>query len=92
MRNATVGMEGIGFGINKMEGVEGPFGCGVENFGRFGSGMNMGIIKVEGGGRVPGIKWMGPSIGDDCMEHMGAGLAMAWVVWAQIERMRLVID
>ena len=38
-------MEGIGFGINKMGGMEGPFGGGMENMGRFGSGMNMGRIN-----------------------------------------------
>ncbi|XP_014396872.1 PREDICTED: heterogeneous nuclear ribonucleoprotein M isoform X2 [Myotis brandtii] len=51
---AGMGMEGIGFGINKMGGMEGPFGGGMENMGRFGSGMNMGRIKemerVMGGG------------------------------------------
>ncbi|XP_032991160.1 heterogeneous nuclear ribonucleoprotein M isoform X3 [Rhinolophus ferrumequinum] len=40
-----MGMEGIGFGINKMGGMEGPFGGGMENMGRFGSGMNMGRIN-----------------------------------------------
>uniref|UniRef100_A0A2K5C3E9 RRM domain-containing protein n=1 Tax=Aotus nancymaae TaxID=37293 RepID=A0A2K5C3E9_AOTNA len=42
---ARMGMEGIGFGINKMGGMEGPFGGGMENMGRFGSGMNMGRIN-----------------------------------------------
>ncbi|KAL4678876.1 heterogeneous nuclear ribonucleoprotein M isoform X8 [Piliocolobus tephrosceles] len=42
---AGMGMEGIGFGINKMGGMEGPFGGGMENMGRFGSGMNMGRIN-----------------------------------------------
>ncbi|XP_036912469.1 heterogeneous nuclear ribonucleoprotein M isoform X3 [Sturnira hondurensis] len=51
---AGMGMEGIGFGINKMGGMEGPFGGGMENMGRFGSGMNMGRIneleRGKGGG------------------------------------------
>ncbi|CAD7689882.1 unnamed protein product [Nyctereutes procyonoides] len=42
---AGMGMEGIGFRINKMGGMEGPFGGGMENMGRFGSGMNMGRIN-----------------------------------------------
>ncbi|XP_010603984.1 heterogeneous nuclear ribonucleoprotein M isoform X3 [Fukomys damarensis] len=42
---AGMGMEGIGFGINKIGGIEGPFGGGMENMGRFGSGMNMGRIN-----------------------------------------------
>ncbi|KAM5230201.1 heterogeneous nuclear ribonucleoprotein M isoform 1-T1 [Hipposideros larvatus] len=42
---AGMGMEGIGFGINKMGGMEGPFGGGMENMGRFGSGMNVGRIN-----------------------------------------------
>ncbi|XP_059543869.1 heterogeneous nuclear ribonucleoprotein M-like [Myotis daubentonii] len=40
-----MGMEGIGFGISKMGGMEGPFGGVMENMGRFGSGMNMGRIN-----------------------------------------------
>ncbi|GAB1300903.1 Heterogeneous nuclear ribonucleoprotein M [Apodemus speciosus] len=47
---AGMGMEGIGFGINKIGGMEGPFGGGMENMGRFGSGMNMGRIN-DGGER-----------------------------------------
>uniref|UniRef100_A0A8C2MX19 RRM domain-containing protein n=1 Tax=Cricetulus griseus TaxID=10029 RepID=A0A8C2MX19_CRIGR len=42
---AGMGMEGIGFGINKIGGMEGPFGGGMENMGRFGSGMNIGRIN-----------------------------------------------
>ncbi|XP_058513641.1 heterogeneous nuclear ribonucleoprotein M [Ochotona princeps] len=42
---AGIGMEGIGFGINKMGAMEGPFGGGMENMGRFGSGVNMGRIN-----------------------------------------------
>ncbi|XP_042555680.1 heterogeneous nuclear ribonucleoprotein M-like [Dipodomys spectabilis] len=65
---AGMGMEGIGFGINKMGGMEDPFGGDMENMGRFGSGMNMGrineiltntlkrgeIIAKQGGGRGGG--------------------------------------
>ena len=40
-----MGMEGIGFGTNKMGGMEGPIGGGMKNMGRFGSGMNMGRIN-----------------------------------------------
>uniref|UniRef100_A0A2K5PIV0 RRM domain-containing protein n=1 Tax=Cebus imitator TaxID=2715852 RepID=A0A2K5PIV0_CEBIM len=72
-----MGMEGIGFGINKMGEMEGPFGGGMENMGRFGSGMNMGRINGAGGGSVPGIERMGPGIdrlGGAGMERMGAGL------------------
>ncbi|NXM25366.1 HNRPM protein, partial [Oxyruncus cristatus] len=36
-----MGMEGMGFGMNKMGGMEGPFGA-MENIGRFPAGMNMG--------------------------------------------------
>uniref|UniRef100_A0A8C2LNI1 RRM domain-containing protein n=1 Tax=Cricetulus griseus TaxID=10029 RepID=A0A8C2LNI1_CRIGR len=42
---AGMGMEGIGFGINKIGGMEGPFGGGMENMERFGSGMNMARIN-----------------------------------------------
>lgn len=42
---AGMGMEGIGFGTNKMGGMEGPIGGGMKNMGRFGSGMNMGRIN-----------------------------------------------
>ncbi|KAB0372874.1 hypothetical protein FD755_015627 [Muntiacus reevesi] len=70
---AGMGMEGIGFGINKMGGIEGPFGGGMENMGRFGSGMNMGriskilsnalkreeIIAKQGGGWAPALTTLG---------------------------------
>ncbi|NWI33308.1 HNRPM protein, partial [Sula dactylatra] len=39
-----MGMEGMGFGMNKMGGMEGPFG-GMENIGRFPAGMNMGRMS-----------------------------------------------
>uniref|UniRef100_A0A2K6SUW4 RRM domain-containing protein n=1 Tax=Saimiri boliviensis boliviensis TaxID=39432 RepID=A0A2K6SUW4_SAIBB len=90
---AGMGMEGIGFGINKMGGMEGPFGGGMENMGRFGSGMNMG---GGGGGSVPGIERMGPGIdllGGAGMERMGAGLGHGMDrVGSEIERMGLVMD
>ncbi|XP_040846328.1 heterogeneous nuclear ribonucleoprotein M isoform X2 [Ochotona curzoniae] len=77
---AGMGMEGIGFGINKMGAMEGPFGGGMENIGRFGSGMNVGrineilsnalkrgeIIAKQGGGGGGGSV---PGI-----ERMGPGL------------------
>ncbi|KFP00655.1 Heterogeneous nuclear ribonucleoprotein M, partial [Calypte anna] len=48
-----MGMEGMGFGMNKMGGMEGPFG-GMENIGRFPAGMNMGRMsemdRAIGGG------------------------------------------
>ncbi|XP_071583821.1 heterogeneous nuclear ribonucleoprotein M-like isoform X6 [Heliangelus exortis] len=48
-----MGMEGMGFGMNKMGGMEGPFG-GMENMGRFPAGMNMGRMsemdRAMGGG------------------------------------------
>uniref|UniRef100_A0A8C5Y8B2 RRM domain-containing protein n=1 Tax=Microcebus murinus TaxID=30608 RepID=A0A8C5Y8B2_MICMU len=90
---AGMGMEGIGFGINKMGGMEGPFGGGMENMGRFGSGMNMG---GGGGGSVPGIERMGPGIdriGGAGMERMGAGLDHGMDhVGSEIQRMGLVMD
>ncbi|XP_057262733.1 heterogeneous nuclear ribonucleoprotein M isoform X4 [Pezoporus wallicus] len=47
-----MGMEGMGFGMNKMGGMEGPFG--IENIGRFPAGMNMGRMsdmdRAMGGG------------------------------------------
>uniref|UniRef100_A0A4W2CQ28 RRM domain-containing protein n=1 Tax=Bos indicus x Bos taurus TaxID=30522 RepID=A0A4W2CQ28_BOBOX len=64
-------MEGIGFGTNKMGGMEGPIGGGMKNMGRFGSGMNMGRINGGGGGSVPGIKRMGPNT--DRMAEGGRG-------------------
>uniref|UniRef100_A0A5F9DAC9 RRM domain-containing protein n=1 Tax=Oryctolagus cuniculus TaxID=9986 RepID=A0A5F9DAC9_RABIT len=93
---AGMGMEGIGFGINKMGAMEGPFGGGMENMGRFGSGMNMGRINGGGGGSVPGIERMGPGIdriGGAGMERMGAGLGHGMDrVGSEIERMGLVMD
>ncbi|XP_062816758.1 heterogeneous nuclear ribonucleoprotein M-like [Anolis carolinensis] len=49
----AMGIEGLGFGMNKMGGMDGPFG-GMENLGRFPSGMNLGRIsemdRAIGGG------------------------------------------
>lgn len=42
---AEIEMEGIGFETHKMGGMEGPFGCGMENMGRFGYGINKGRIN-----------------------------------------------
>nr|XP_023396274.1 heterogeneous nuclear ribonucleoprotein M isoform X6 [Loxodonta africana] len=76
--------------------MEGPFGGGMENMGRFGSGMNMGRINGGGGGSVPGIERMGPGIdriGGAGMERMGAGLGHGMDrVGSEIERMGLVMD
>ncbi|KAH0625970.1 hypothetical protein JD844_034366 [Phrynosoma platyrhinos] len=48
-----MGIEGLGFGMNKMGGMEGPF-TGMENLGRFPSGMNLGRMsemdRAIGGG------------------------------------------
>uniref|UniRef100_A0A7N4NQZ5 Heterogeneous nuclear ribonucleoprotein M n=2 Tax=Metatheria TaxID=9263 RepID=A0A7N4NQZ5_SARHA len=94
---AGMGMEGMGFGINKMGGMEGPFGGGgMENMGRFGSGMNMGRMSGGGGGSVPGIERMGPGIdriGGAGMERMGSGLGHGMDrVGSEMERMGLVMD
>uniref|UniRef100_A0A8C5Y8B7 Heteroous nuclear ribonucleoprotein M n=1 Tax=Microcebus murinus TaxID=30608 RepID=A0A8C5Y8B7_MICMU len=79
-----------------LAGMEGPFGGGMENMGRFGSGMNMGRINGGGGGSVPGIERMGPGIdriGGAGMERMGAGLGHGMDrVGSEIERMGLVMD
>ncbi|XP_032094940.1 heterogeneous nuclear ribonucleoprotein M isoform X1 [Thamnophis elegans] len=48
-----MGIEGLGFGMNKMGGMEGPF-SGMESMGRFPSGMNIGRMsemdRAIGGG------------------------------------------
>lgn len=82
---AGMGMEGIGFGTNKMGGMERPIGGGMKNMGRFGSGMNMGRINGGGGGSVPGIKRMGPNM-TAWLGPGGEGGAVgqaAWNTWAQ---------
>lgn len=40
-----MGMEHIGFGINKIGGIEALFVGGMENMRQFGSGMNIGKIN-----------------------------------------------
>ncbi|KAM5230209.1 heterogeneous nuclear ribonucleoprotein M isoform 9-T9 [Hipposideros larvatus] len=88
--------KGIGMGNIGPAGMEGPFGGGMENMGRFGSGMNVGRINGGGGGSVPGIERMGPGIdriGGAGMERMGAGLGHGMErVGSEIERMGLVMD
>ncbi|XP_066492699.1 heterogeneous nuclear ribonucleoprotein M-like [Tiliqua scincoides] len=48
-----MGIEGLGFGMNKMGGMEGPF-SGMESLGRFPSGMGLGRMsemdRAIGGG------------------------------------------
>nr|XP_019567475.1 PREDICTED: heterogeneous nuclear ribonucleoprotein M isoform X3 [Rhinolophus sinicus] len=78
---AGMGMEGIGFGINKMGGMEGPFGGGMENMGRFGSGMNMGRINEMERGMGGGFErdfarnemGMSRSFGEPLGRGMGGG-------------------
>uniref|UniRef100_A0A6J0SJE8 Heterogeneous nuclear ribonucleoprotein M isoform X2 n=1 Tax=Pogona vitticeps TaxID=103695 RepID=A0A6J0SJE8_9SAUR len=41
-----MGVKGLGLGMNKMGGMEGPF-AGMENLGRFPSGMNLGSRMSE---------------------------------------------
>ncbi|XP_058279581.1 heterogeneous nuclear ribonucleoprotein M isoform X2 [Hirundo rustica] len=77
-----MGMEGMGFGMNKMGGMEGPFG-GMENIGRFPAGMNMGRMsemdRAMGGGfeREFGRNEMGMSrsFGETLERGIGAGNA-----------------
>ncbi|KAM6235780.1 heterogeneous nuclear ribonucleoprotein M-like isoform 5-T5 [Porphyrio hochstetteri] len=78
-----MGMEGMGFGMNKMGGMEGPFG-GMENIGRFPAGMNMGRMsemdRAMGGGfeREFGRNEMGMSrsFGDSLERGIGIKLNM----------------
>ncbi|NXQ49812.1 HNRPM protein, partial [Catharus fuscescens] len=77
-----MGMEGMGFGMNKMGGMEGPFG-GMENLGRFPAGMNMGRMsemdRAMGGGfeREFGRNEMGMSrsFGETLERGIGGGNA-----------------
>ncbi|NXC32903.1 HNRPM protein, partial [Campylorhamphus procurvoides] len=77
-----MGMEGMGFGMNKMGGMEGPFG-GMENIGRFPAGMNMGRMsemdRAMGGGfeREFGRNEMGMSrsFGETLERGIGGGNA-----------------
>ncbi|NXU11612.1 HNRPM protein, partial [Pardalotus punctatus] len=90
-----MGMEGMGFGMNKMGGMEGPFG-GMENIGRFPAGMNMGRMsemdRAMGGGfeREFGRNEMGMSrsFGDTLERGIGGGNASI----PGIERMAPGID
>ncbi|XP_044854405.1 heterogeneous nuclear ribonucleoprotein M isoform X3 [Mauremys mutica] len=89
-----MGMEGMGFGINKMGGMEGPFG-GMDNLGRFPSGMNMGRMsemdRAMGGGfdRDFGRNEMGMSrsFGDTLDRGIGGSASIPG-----IERMAPGID
>uniref|UniRef100_A0A8C8SR67 Heterogeneous nuclear ribonucleoprotein M n=1 Tax=Pelusios castaneus TaxID=367368 RepID=A0A8C8SR67_9SAUR len=88
-----MGMEGMGFGMNKMGAMEGPFG-GMDNLGRFPSGMNMGRMS-GGSASIPGIERMAPGI-----DRMGAGIERIPSgmghgmerVGSEIDRMGLVLD
>ncbi|NWV81892.1 HNRPM protein, partial [Dasyornis broadbenti] len=90
-----MGMEGMGFGMNKMGGMEGPFG-GMENLGRFPAGMNMGRMsemdRAMGGGfeREFGRNEMGMSrsFGETLERGIGGGNASI----PGIERMAPGID
>ncbi|XP_010603987.1 heterogeneous nuclear ribonucleoprotein M isoform X6 [Fukomys damarensis] len=85
---AGMGMEGIGFGINKIGEI-------------LSNALKRGEIIAKqggggGGGSVPGIERMGPGIdriGGAGMERMGAGLGHGMDrVGSEIERMGLVMD
>ncbi|XP_051625270.1 heterogeneous nuclear ribonucleoprotein M isoform X2 [Manacus candei] len=90
-----MGMEGMGFGMNKMGGMEGPFGA-MENIGRFPAGMNMGRMtemdRAMGGGfeREFGRNEMGMSrsFGETLERGIGGGNASI----PGIERMAPGID
>ncbi|KAM6369358.1 heterogeneous nuclear ribonucleoprotein M isoform 11-T14 [Pluvialis apricaria] len=90
-----MGMEGMGFGMNKMGGMEGPFG-GMENIGRFPAGINMGRMsemdRAMGGGfeREFGRNEMGMSrsFGETLERGIGGGNASI----PGIERMAPGID
>ncbi|NXU55309.1 HNRPM protein, partial [Turnix velox] len=91
-----MGMEGMGFGMNKMGGMEGPFHGGMENIGRFPAGMNMGRMsemdRAMGGGfeREFGRNEMGMSrsFGETLERGIGGGNASI----PGIERMAPGID
>ncbi|NXI42212.1 HNRPM protein, partial [Galbula dea] len=90
-----MGMEGMGFGMNKMGGMEGPFG-GMENIGRFPAGMNMGRMsemdRAMGGGieREFGINEFGMS--DNFGEILERGISGGNASIPGIERMAPGID
>ncbi|NXY84445.1 HNRPM protein, partial [Alcedo cyanopectus] len=86
-----MGMEGMGFGMNKMGGMEGPFG-GMENIGRFPAGMNMGrmseLDRAMGGGFGRKEMGMSRSFGEPLERGIGGGNASI----PGIERMAPGID
>ncbi|XP_035204243.1 heterogeneous nuclear ribonucleoprotein M isoform X5 [Oxyura jamaicensis] len=89
-----MGMEGMGFGMNKMGGMEGPFG-GMENIGRFPAGMNMGRMSGGGNASIPGIERMAPGIDrmGSGMERIPSGMGHGMErVGSEIDRMGLVLD
>ncbi|XP_032992390.1 heterogeneous nuclear ribonucleoprotein M isoform X1 [Lacerta agilis] len=75
-----MGIEGLGFGMNKMGGMEGPF-SGMENLGRFPSGMNLSRMsemdRAIGGGFERDFPrnemGMPRSFGDTLDRGMGGG-------------------
>ncbi|XP_060037573.1 heterogeneous nuclear ribonucleoprotein M isoform X4 [Erinaceus europaeus] len=99
---AGMAVESLGFGINKMGGMEGPFGGAMENMGRFGSGINMGrineilsnalkrgeIIAKQGGGGGGGMPGM-ERMGPGLERLGGAGMER---VGSEMERMGLVME
>ncbi|XP_068517882.1 heterogeneous nuclear ribonucleoprotein M isoform X4 [Anas acuta] len=88
-----MGMEGMGFGMNKMGGMEGPFG--MENIGRFPAGMNMGRMSGGGNASIPGIERMAPGIDrmGSGMERIPSGMGHGMErVGSEIDRMGLVLD
>nr|XP_020833833.1 heterogeneous nuclear ribonucleoprotein M isoform X3 [Phascolarctos cinereus] len=100
---AGMGMEGMGFGINKMGEMDRGMGGGFErDFARNEMGMArsfgepLGRGMGGGGGSVPGIERMGPGIdriGGAGMERMGSGLGHGMDrVGSEMERMGLVMD
>ncbi|NWR40594.1 HNRPM protein, partial [Tachuris rubrigastra] len=102
-----MGMEGMGFGMNKMGGMEGPFGA-MENIGRFPAGMNMGRMTGRhwasvcpaplvcgGNASIPGIERMAPGIDrmGSGIERIPAGMGHGMErVGSEIDRMGLVLD
>ncbi|KAM6369353.1 heterogeneous nuclear ribonucleoprotein M isoform 6-T9 [Pluvialis apricaria] len=89
-----MGMEGMGFGMNKMGGMEGPFG-GMENIGRFPAGINMGRMSGGGNASIPGIERMAPGIDrmGSGIERIPSGMGHGMErVGSEIDRMGLVLD
>uniref|UniRef100_G3UAH4 Heterogeneous nuclear ribonucleoprotein M n=1 Tax=Loxodonta africana TaxID=9785 RepID=G3UAH4_LOXAF len=63
--------KGIAMGNIGPAGMEGPFGGGMENMGRFGSGMNMG--RINGKNQVTGNKGVGWAGSCEMERGMGGG-------------------